>query len=483
MEVVPGLTNGVMSIIRSQERKYEAASWTLVGIIQLHDTCGNSRRRGEDLIEVFADGPGDTRVNAHITQATDGQYEAHMYTTAAGFYAISACIASSRGIAVTENDGCTGYSMHVAGSPWLVEFVPREISKHALVSGMALVAGAIAGSPTHLLLETMARNGTRRLKGALNLTVSRPFGREKFVDVVSTQILSQDSVYPTRGRYLVNFVLYTTGVYQLRILFDGKSTPVILVDIICHPSRMSVSWSAISAVLLSKMGHHVFIQSRDEFGNDIRSGGELIRIHVGGSRRAKGVVNDQGDGTYRFSMRHLGTGKYAMHVDLARSASVTLGGGGGLTAKYYASGNISGYPTLRREDRGPFVHDWGTRDIVAGAADHVAVHWTGLLASPQTALFRLNLKIADSDDSARVFIDGHPIAQSKTGSSFATGDVHLVRGGLYTISVEYFESTGPAAILLEWTNPEISKQPIPAYYLYPRGESFHRSPFVFEVTL
>ena len=108
---------------------------------------------------------------------------------------------------------------------------------------------------------------------------------------------------------------------------------------------------------------------------------------------------------------------------------------------------------------------------------------SGLLASPQTALFRLNLKIADSDDSARVFIDGHPIAQSKTGSSFATGDVHLVRGGLYTISVEYFESTGPAAILLEWTNPEISKQPIPAYYLYPRGESFHRSPFVFEVTL
>ena len=105
-----------------------------------------------------------------------------------------------------------------------------------------------------------------------------------------------------------------------------------------------------------------------------------------------------------------------------------------------------------------------------------------MLASPQSSYFEFALKIADYGDVARVFIDGDLIAQTGPGKDSGTGSKHLVRGGLYSISIEYYESTGLAAILLEWSHPEISKQPIPAYYLHPHGDSLQHSPFPFQVT-
>lgn len=100
---------------------------------------------------------------------------------------------------------------------------------------------------------------------------------------------------------------------------------------------------------------------------------------------------------------------------------------------------------------------------------------TGLVASPRTALFHLELRIPDVEDAARVYIEDVLIAET-TESLVAVGQVYLLRGALHTVAVEYHESTGPAAVSLAWSCREISSQPIPAHYLYPRGVPLKDSP-------
>ena len=49
--------------------------------------------------------------------------------------------------------------------------------------------------------------------------------------------------------------------------------------------------------------------------------------------------------------------------------------------------------------------DWAQEDIAVGVADYTSIRWTGLLESPESAQFRLELGLLDPDDAARIFID------------------------------------------------------------------------------
>ena len=104
----------------------------------------------------------------------------------------------------------------------------------------------------------------------------------------------------------------------------------------------------------------------------------------------------------------------------------------------------------------------------------------GLLQSPYTTTVQLELRLSDSDDAARVHIDGDLVAESQKYTN-VTGEIQLLKGALHTITVEFYEFTGPAAIRLEWASQEIAKQPIAAYYLYPRSVPLRGSPFYYSL--
>lgn len=496
LEVVPGPADNKMAKVKDTRATYRAASWNQVGILQLHDFCGNLRRQG-DLVAVFADGPGDVRIRANVTESTNG-YELHVFTKIAGFYAISAYVLAPSGAKLD------GTLMHLIRSPWMAEFLlPDTVSKSvASVSGAVLVAGATAGSPSYLVFATTENFGNSskskdmpytRLSAAFHMTRVLPGddGGHLSIFEVPVHIGMPAPLFQKHGHYVMSFVLYNAGVYKLRVSSDENLISAVSAKISCLPGGISTTWSALR-MNVSTVGHFglgsifgrlVYIQSRDAFGNDINSGGESLRVHFRGETPVTGISDDQGDGTYivRCSTLQLNAARYTMHVELARSISAGLDGGGGLTGNYFANGAISAHPTVSREDKGPLAHDWGTKEIIAGATDHVMVHWSGFLASPRTSLFKIVLKIADCEDAARVFIDGCLVAQTKAGSNSGIGEIYLLRGGLYSLSVEYRESTGPAAISLEWTNQEITKQLIPAYYLHPRGDSLQHSPFSLSV--
>ena len=76
--------------------------------------------------------------------------------------------------------------------------------------------------------------------------------------------------------------------------------------------------------------------------------------------QARGIADDRGDGTYviRYSTAHLVPGKYLLHVDLVQSISKGrrgFAGGGGLTARYFTNGGLSGAPSVLREEIGPLA--------------------------------------------------------------------------------------------------------------------------------
>lgn len=115
--------------------------------------------------------------------------------------------------------------------------------------------------------------------------------------------------------------------------------------------------------------------------------------------QARGIADDRGDGTYviRYSTAHLVPGKYLLHVDLVQSISKGrrgFAGGGGLTARYFTNGGLSGAPSVLREEIGPLVcvpainlcliyirhhrYDWGAGELIPGSADYVSIRWSGL---------------------------------------------------------------------------------------------------------
>lgn len=104
-----------------------------------------------------------------------------------------------------------------------------------------------------------------------------------------------------------------------------------------------------------------------------------------------------------------------------------------------------------------------------------------MLASPRTALFEIKLRISDPGDVARVFIEDVLIAETIVGKTVGLGELYLLRGALHTITVEFHESTGPAAINLQWSSREIAQQFVAAYYFYPRWLPLKGSPFPCEL--
>ena len=105
-----------------------------------------------------------------------------------------------------------------------------------------------------------------------------------------------------------------------------------------------------------------------------------------------------------------------------------------------------------------------------------------MLASPQTALFTLDLRISDSNDAARVYVEGVLVAEAIGGTLVGSGQVYLLRGALHAITIEYHESIGTAAIALAWSSREVSHQPIASYYLYPSWMPIDGSPFALELS-
>ncbi len=137
--------------------------------------------------------------------------------------------------------------------------------------------------------------------------------------------------------------------------------------------------------------------------------------------------------------------------------------------EYYGNTNLSGAPTLVRNDT-TLLFDWGADAPAAGLpADGFSARWTRTLltdAGPHQVT-------ASADDGVRVWVDGTLLLDAWDGTSGQQAGHIWLQQGLHELRVEYVEQAGLASVQVGWqrldqfafwrgdyyANPDLAGQP------------------------
>jgi hypothetical protein len=152
----------------------------------------------------------------------------------------------------------------------------------------------------------------------------------------------------------------------------------------------------------------------------------------------------------------------------------TRGAGGGVKAQYFKGIDLAGEPVLTQTEDS-INHNWSSGEIAAGLMDEVSARWTANLEAPFTESYKL---ITTSDDGVRLWVDGWPVIANWTEHG-STGDIatlDLIAGQIYSLRMEWFESTGGAVAQLSWESPSLPRQIIPQGWLQRRQGTDLRRP-------
>ena len=125
-------------------------------------------------------------------------------------------------------------------------------------------------------------------------------------------------------------------------------------------------------------------------------------------------------------------------------------------ATYYSGTNLSGAPLLsRREPRGvnPLDYDWGSGSPLDGTVartqpvDNFSARWRGQFRfAAGDYRFR-----AVADGGVRVYLDGLLVIDEwSDGATSASNVFRNVGAGEHTVTVEYYERSGEAAVRVSW---------------------------------
>ncbi|KAJ8601307.1 hypothetical protein CTAYLR_007233 [Chrysophaeum taylorii] len=499
--IYTGIAHFTSSTVTGTKKTYPSSVWNDVAVVEVRDSCANLRSAVFDSDPVAVIAYGRQRLLATVLDHGNSTYTASILVDIAGNYTLVAVVGPSAVAAAVASVGDTlsAYASRtqaelafvgsqVRGSPWVVEFEPGPFSPLATSASGAPLGprGVTAGVRGRVVVQ--ARDSTYN-----RLLVATPSEAAKLSASLLLHgrggggtVLMQDvvAVHASSGNYAVDFTLTVAGTYALSIKYENVDIAGSPYNVRCHPAatnatttsaRGSVPRVALAGVVAEPSRRFV-VQARDEYRNSQLVGGSIFRVQLRGAQRVVGIADDRDDGTYavRFSSQNLTVGEYEVNVELANRQH----GEGGLTASYFANGVLFGEPAVVRVDPGPIIYDWGTGEVSPGARDHASVRWTGFLLAPRTAPFEIEVEVADTDDVARVFVDGALVVHTfRHLEKVGTGIVHMVADALYSLTLELEESTSSAALALRWSSDEIAKQPIAAYFLFPSSTPISDSPF------
>lgn len=123
--------------------------------------------------------------------------------------------------------------------------------------------------------------------------------------------------------------------------------------------------------------------------------------------------------------------------------------------EYFNNMNLSGSPTVLRNDN-DINFDWGGGSPAAGIpADRFSVRWTRTLHfNPGTYRFEVF-----SDDGVRLWINDRLVIDQWRDQSEGRFSANVALSGATNIRLEYFENSGRAAVNLSWNPPGGSALP------------------------
>jgi len=105
----------------------------------------------------------------------------------------------------------------------------------------------------------------------------------------------------------------------------------------------------------------------------------------------------------------------------------------------------------------------------SGRSDFVGARFAGWLSVPSGGLWTLSTA---SDEGSRITVGSTVVVDHDGVHEFSerSGSIALA-AGLHPITIDYFERTGPAGLVVSWEGPGVSKQVIPASQFYRGGSN------------
>ncbi|MHC5056995.1 MAG: C25 family cysteine peptidase [Planctomycetota bacterium] len=127
--------------------------------------------------------------------------------------------------------------------------------------------------------------------------------------------------------------------------------------------------------------------------------------------------------------------------------------GDGLVGEYYDNIDLTGSATLTRTDS-QVDFDWGTGSPDAAIpSDAFSVRWTGHVLAQYDETYTFYVATGD-DEGARLTVDGVSLVDdwASPAAGEHSGTIALSAGERYSVTLEYFEDSGPADVQLSWSS-------------------------------
>ncbi len=153
-------------------------------------------------------------------------------------------------------------------------------------------------------------------------------------------------------------------------------------------------------------------------------------------------------------------------VTLTVTPAGVSGTGTGLTGTYFNDTTLTNAVLTRTDAQVGF--DWIEGSPAPGTVpiDGFSVRWAGTVQAQFTQTYTF---FTMSDDGVRLWVNGQQLINNwnEHGPTEDSGTIALTAGVQYTITMEFFESSGGALAQLRWSSPATAKMLIPESQLYP----------------
>jgi hypothetical protein len=267
--------------------------------VSLLDAYGNASLNGYESLQVALTGDEGDAIAADVTGDGSGRFAAEYTVLASGEYKLSILINGTHAprsgtVVVVDTSDC---------EPKMCRVVWERPSR------------LVAGEPIVLSVHAHDEYGSRLHRGGDVFDVKLG-GR---AEIVGRVVDNQD------GTYTASFTPTLSGSYMLAVSNQGRavqSSP-IAVEVQPAASRASHSYVVNSAscralqVAVAGEQGTFRVQTADEFGNDCCTGGDSVAIVLlKEGKRVKGVVKDNGNGTYDVQYVATISGRHEIHMIL-----------------------------------------------------------------------------------------------------------------------------------------------------------------------
>jgi len=510
-EIMPAATCAAKSTVRGPGLSEATAGIPNSFTIQSHDQYNNERgvqnnaagQRVSDIYEVrlaqktCEESGTCPMIYATVVDLQDSSYVATYNGTRRGTYdvitrlatpnAISATYYTSTGFGGATTIATKAHATHTGGNPTVLRF-QGYVKPPTSGTYTFHVDHTITGVVPDLWVRDSTGAGSKlTVTGSKTATITLP---------------SANTLYDIKVNYNGN----AATTVSLKWTYGGGSTSVLptdrifAIDEVPNSVTHTMFFEGTDAATSHTSGNGLTIAtagwvasftitSKDSFANrrEVDEDTYLIQVVGPGATHTLRGVHDARPEANAGAHNGVGPGRYHVTYTTTQTGmynvNVLRGFPGGLKAEYFNNMWLLGNAAHSGIDQ-QINYEWGTSTVqpssvpsgVVLGSDYMSVRWSGYIMPELSEEYTF---YTETDEGVRLWVNDVKLIDKWDVSSqnhSATWSGFTV-GALYSVKMEYKESTDAAFAKLLYSSDSIAKQPVPVDVLFHKSQHIWGSPF------